>query len=66
MAERVRSVAGDGFSAPASHPGLQAADYCTWSVYRKYQRGDLRSYDLIRAFIRSELDVFAEESVTYY
>lgn len=48
-----------------AHPGLQAADYCTWAVYRKYQRGDLRSYDLISAFIRSEVDVFAAESVTY-
>jgi hypothetical protein len=34
-------------------------------VYRKYQRGDLRSYDLVSAFIRSELDVFAAESVIY-
>lgn len=45
-----------------AHPALQAADYCTWAVYRKYQRGDVRSYDLIRGFVRTELEVFAGES----
>lgn len=36
-----------------AHPGLQAVDYCTWALQRKL-RGDSRSYDLIRPWIRSE------------
>jgi hypothetical protein len=50
----------------SAHPGLQAVDYCTWAVFRKYQRGDERSYDLIRQFIRSENEVFAGETTSYY
>jgi hypothetical protein len=32
----------------ASHPCLQAADYYTWAVGRSLERGDDRSYDLIK------------------
>ena len=35
--------------------GLQAADYMNWAVFRKWERNDLRSYDLIRSFIRREV-----------
>ena len=41
----------------AAHACLQIADYCTWAVHRKWQHGDGRSYDLIRPFIRSELEI---------
>lgn len=41
----------------ASHAGLQAVDYCTWAVQRKL-RGDGRSYELIRGWIRSEWKAF--------
>lgn len=37
----------------AAHAGLQAVDYCTWAFQRKL-RGDGRSYELIRGWIRSE------------
>jgi hypothetical protein len=36
-----------------AHAGLQAVDYCTWALQRKL-RGDGRSYELIREWIRSE------------
>lgn len=39
--------------ASAAHAGLQAVDYCTWAVQRKL-RGDGRSYERIREWIRSE------------
>lgn len=41
----------------ASHPCLQAVDYCMWAVHRKWRDGDMRSYDLIRRFIRSEIEI---------
>jgi hypothetical protein len=39
--------------ASAAHAGLQAVDYCTWALQRKL-RGDGRSYERIRQWIRSE------------
>lgn len=36
----------------AAHAGLQAVDYCTWALQRKL-RGDGRSYELIRPWVRS-------------
>ena len=46
--------------------GLQIADYCNWAIYRKWQKGDARSYDLIRRGIRSEFDIFRTGTVRYY
>lgn len=43
-----------------AHPGLQAADYCTWALYRKWHRGDLRSYELVEPYVRSEIEAFGE------
>lgn len=37
---------------------LQIADYCNWAIYRKWDRNDLRSYDLIKSAIKSEFDIF--------
>lgn len=33
---------------------LQLADYCNWAIYRRWESGDNRSYDLIKKYIRSE------------
>jgi hypothetical protein len=49
-----------------AHAGLQAADYLNWAVYRKWSRGDRRSYDLIKHIVRREIDVYAEEEARYY
>lgn len=40
-----------------SNYDLQLADYCNWAVFRKWEIGDLRSYDLIKKYIRSEKDM---------
>ncbi|HEX2209819.1 MAG TPA: DUF3800 domain-containing protein [Longimicrobium sp.] len=41
----------------ATHAGLQAVDYCTWAVQRRL-RGDHRSYELIRDWVRGEWRAF--------
>jgi hypothetical protein len=41
---------------------LQVADYCNWAIYRKWQRQDLRSYEIIKPAIRSEIDFFKASS----
>jgi len=51
--------------ASKSCVGLQVADYCNWAVFRKWERGDLRSYELVRGAIYSELDIF-RAGMRYY
>jgi len=45
---------------------LQVADYVNWAVFRKWERGDYRSYSLIAASIRGEADLFARGDCEYY
>ncbi len=45
---------------------LQIADYCNWAIYRKWDRKDTRSYDLIRSAVRSEFDIFRTGIIYYY
>ena len=52
--------------ASKSSFGLQVVDYCNWAIYRKWERRDSRSYDLIRSRIRSEFDIFAVGDRFYY
>lgn len=52
--------------ASKSCVGLQMADYCNWAIFRKWERGDLRSYDLIRSGLRSEYDIFKSGTRYYY
>jgi len=52
--------------ASKSCVSLQVADYCSWAIFRKWERGDLRSYDLIRSGMRSEFDIFKFGSRYYY
>lgn len=45
---------------------LQIADYCNWAIYRKWDRKDLRSYDLIKVAVKSEFDIFRTGTTNYY
>ncbi|MGH2748127.1 MAG: DUF3800 domain-containing protein [Actinomycetota bacterium] len=49
-----------------SDPCLQVADYATWAIQRKYERGDTRSHDLIADKIASEFEAFKLGPKTYY
>jgi hypothetical protein len=46
--------------------GLQVADYCNWAIFRKWERADTRSYDLIRTGVRSEFEIFRTGTRLYY
>lgn len=46
--------------------GLQVADYINWAVFRKWERQDVRSYDLICPALRSEFDLFRRGNKRYY
>jgi hypothetical protein len=54
------------FWRSSSDPCLQIADYCTWAIQRKWERGDARSYDLIKDRITYECDLFENETEHYY
>jgi hypothetical protein len=54
-----------------SDPCLWLADYCCWAIQRKWEHTwqgspDVRSYDRIRSKIKSEFDIFALGTTTYY
>jgi len=44
---------------------LQIADYLCWAIYRKWNSGDARSYELVRHLVRAEDDVAAGERRPY-
>lgn len=50
----------------ASEPCLWVADYCSWAIQRKWERGDTRSYQLIAPKLRSEFDAFQGSRHTHY
>lgn len=54
------------FCQSMADPCLQIADYCTWAIQRKWERGDLRAYDLIRDRIDHEGDMWAKGTTRYY
>jgi hypothetical protein len=45
---------------------LQVADYCNWAVYRKWEKNDLRSYDIVKPAIQSEFELFKTGERLYY
>lgn len=45
---------------------LQVVDYCNWAIFRKWERKDPRSYDLIRECVKSEFEIFQSGITRYY
>ncbi|MFJ8815885.1 DUF3800 domain-containing protein [Amycolatopsis thermoflava] len=45
---------------------LQAVDYCTWAVMRKWERGDDHYYKLIESKIRNVYDLWRIGTVEHY
>lgn len=50
----------------ASHACLQAADYCNWAIHKKWKDNELRPYNKIRKFIRSEFDILKSGDEYFY
>lgn len=47
-------------------PCLQVADYCAWAIQKKWERGDVRSYDIIKNRVTYEYDLWAHGATHYY
>ncbi len=43
-----------------SNSDLQIADYCSWAIYRKWSKSDVRSYNLIAEAVKSEREIFQQ------
>jgi hypothetical protein len=43
---------------PGQEKSLQAVDFASWSIFRKYQHGDSTYYDLIKNIIIEENPLF--------
>ncbi|MCF6315639.1 MAG: DUF3800 domain-containing protein [Marinosulfonomonas sp.] len=54
------------FRPAGCDPCLQVADYCAWAIQRKWERGDSRSYDLIKTNITREYDLWERGTTLYY
>jgi hypothetical protein len=54
------------FCPSMADPCLQAADYCTWAIQRKWEHGDDRSWKLIADRITHEVDMWSHGKIHYY
>lgn len=54
------------FWPSASDPCLQVADYCTWAIQRKWERGDPRSFELICDKVKTEFNLFEFGRKSYF
>ena len=50
----------------ASDLNLQAVDYLSWAIYRKWEHADNKAYDLISKSIIGEADLFEHGTTIYY
>jgi hypothetical protein len=67
MRQTIKGVTWNTDFLPAgSDPCLQVADYCAWAIQKKWERGDVRSYDLIKDRITYEYDLWQKGTKTYY
>jgi len=54
------------FHATKADLNCQIADYCGWAIAIKWERKEMRSYELIQEHVRSEFDIFELGTTKYY
>lgn len=50
----------------ASHPYLQIVDYCSWAVYVKWEKGEIRPFNQIKNLVRSEFLIYQNKKAKWY
>ena len=51
----------------ASNPWIQVADYCSWATFKKWEFGDVRTYEQLRhRLAEPELDTLRKGDVRHY
>lgn len=46
-----------------SHPYLQLVDYCSWAIFRKWERTDYMAYAKIERLIKTEVEISSDEAL---
>lgn len=54
------------FHSTKADINCQIADYCGWAIGIKWERAEMRSYELIKHHIKSEFPIFAAGETIYY
>lgn len=54
------------FPKSEADPCLQAVDYCTWAIQRKWERGETTAYDRVSPYIEYEFDLWSRGSTYHY
>jgi hypothetical protein len=49
-----------------SHPYLQFADYASWAIFRRWERGDHEAFQTIQHLVSSEYPIFAGGTKHWY
>ena len=49
-----------------SNLDLQIVDYFNWAIYKKWNDGDARSYDLVKSVVRTEFEIFRFGHTDWY
>jgi len=50
----------------STHNNLKLVDYCSWAIFRKWERADLRSYNKVRSLVKSEFPIFRYGTTIWY
>jgi hypothetical protein len=66
MRQTIKGSAITVFTPASADPCVQVADYCAWAIQRKWERGDARSYDLIKDRITYEFDLWKRGTIHHY
>jgi hypothetical protein len=45
---------------------LQVVDYITWALFRRWEKGDGRSYELVKHRVKTQFDIFRTGTQTFY
>ena len=61
-----RNSWGTYFCPSMADPCLQVVDYCTWAIQRKWERNDLRSYELIQDKVVREYELWRGGERDFY
>lgn len=54
------------FCRAIADPCVQAADYCTWAIQKKWESNNLLSYNLIQSKIVHEVDIWSHGNTHQY
>ncbi|MBF2753793.1 MAG: DUF3800 domain-containing protein [Gammaproteobacteria bacterium AqS3] len=54
------------FHQTKSDINCQIADYCSWAIFVKWSRNEMRPFNKIKSHVKSELDLFKNSDTDYY